>query len=147
MKAVRYATDARKKCIAEGRGLIVETVLSAPDKIVFVEQAKQKGYFVRLFFIGTDDPRINAARVACRVMVGGHDVPIPKIISRYYKSIANCEVLASIVDRLYVYDNSVDNTFPQLLFRVADGKLTKQYAPVHDWAGTIFQATTVGEPT
>lgn len=142
MKAVHHAAAIREKCIANGRSLIFETVLSAPDKISFIQQAKQKGYFIRLFFIGTDNPQINAARIAYRVMTGGHDVPIQKIISRYYKSVANCSVLVPDVDRLYVYDNSIDNEFPQLLFRASDGKLTKQYAPIHDWANIIFQAVT-----
>ena len=140
LNAARYATEAREKCIAEGRSLIFETVLSAPDKVPFIQQAKQAGYFVRLFFIGTDSPQINAARVAYRVMQGGHDVPTPKIISRYYKSITNCGLLVPIVDRLYVYDNSIDNVFPQLLFRATDGKLSKQYAPINDWASIIFRA-------
>jgi len=140
MKAARYATDAREDCIAKSRSLIFETVLSAPDKISFIQRAKQKGYFIRLFFIGTDNPQINAARITCRVMKGGHDVPISKIVSRYYKSIANCSLLAPVVDRLYVYDNSVNDVFPQLLFRSSNGKLTKQYAPLHEWAEIIFQA-------
>jgi len=141
MKAVRYATDMREKCIANGRSLIFETVLSAPDKISFIQQAKMKDYFIRLFFIGTNNPKINAARIAQRVMDGGHDVPIQKIINRYYKSIANCSLLVPVVDRLYVYDNSVDDVFPQLLFRAKDGKLIKQYAPIHDWANIIFRST------
>jgi len=140
MKAAHHAADMREKCIDSERSLIFETVLSAPDKISFIQRAKQKGYFIRLFFIGTDNPQINAARIAYRVMNGGHDVPIQKIISRYYKSIANCSLLVPVVDRLYVYDNSVDNIFPQLLFRTGSGKLTKQYAPLHDWANIIFQA-------
>ena len=73
-------------------------------------------------------------------MNGGHEVPISKIISRYYKSIANCEILVPLVDRLYVYDNSIENVFPQLLFRAVDGKLVKQYVPLHDWASIIFGA-------
>ena len=140
LSAARYATDLREKCIAEGRSLIFETVLSAPDKVPFVQQAKQQGYFVRLFFISTDHPRINASRIAYRVQMGGHDVPISKIISRYSKSIINCGLLAPIVDRLYVYDNSVEDAFPQLLFRAVDGKLTKQYVPIRDWANVIFRA-------
>ncbi|MET0790120.1 MAG: hypothetical protein ABW061_01240 [Polyangiaceae bacterium] len=32
----------------------------------------ERGYFSRVFFVGTSDPRINAARVAGRVMQGGH---------------------------------------------------------------------------
>ena len=31
-------------------------------------------------------------------MKGGHDVPIPKIISRYQKSILNCKRVAAIAD-------------------------------------------------
>ena len=50
MSAVRHAAETREKCIANGRSLIFETVLSAPDKISFIQQAKQKGYFIRLFF-------------------------------------------------------------------------------------------------
>jgi predicted ABC-type ATPase len=61
--------------------------------------------------------------------------------SRYYKSIANCSLLVPVVDRLYVYDNSIDDVFPQLLFRANNGKLTKQYVPIRDWASTVFQAT------
>lgn len=141
LKAACHAADAREECINNGRGLIFETVLSAADKMSFIQRAKQKGYFIRLFFIGTDNPQINAARITYRVMTGGHDVPIQKIISRYYKSIANCNLLVPVVDRLYVYDNSVDGVFPQLLFRASNGKLTKQYAPVHDWASIIFRTT------
>jgi predicted ABC-type ATPase len=143
LKAARYATEQRESCIANGRSLIFETVLSASDKVTFIEKAKAADYFIRLFFISTDNPQINAARVALRVMNGGHDVPIPKIISRYFKSIVNCATLAPIVDRLYVYDNSIDNVFPQLLFRASNGLLTKQYASLHDWANIIFQAVSI----
>ncbi len=65
--------------------------------------------------------------MAQRVLDGGHDVPIPKIISRYDKSIANCKILSAIVDRLYVYDNSIDDVEARLLFRLTDGELAKRY--------------------
>ena len=72
--------------------------MSADDKIDFIIRAKQAGFFIRLFFISTSHPTINAARIATRVMKGGHDVPITKIVSRYYKSIENCKMVSSIVD-------------------------------------------------
>ena len=138
MQAAQYATQWRERCINERQSLIFETVLSAPDKVAFVQRAKESGFFIRLFFIGTDSPEINASRVARRVLEGGHDVPISKIISRYDKSIANCAFLAPLVDRLYVYDNSVDDIFPPLLFRAGKGRIVRQYAPLHEWAGAIF---------
>jgi predicted ABC-type ATPase len=140
MQAVRYAARRRELCIANREDLLFETVLSAKDKLEFIAKAKAAGYFIRLFFVGTDDPAINAGRIAQRVLKGGHDVPIMKIISRYSKSIANCTQIAPLVHRLYVYDNSVENAFPKLLFRTADGVVEKIYATPNPWANEILQA-------
>ena len=72
-------------------------------------------------------------------MEGGHDVPIRKIISRYTKSIINCEAIASLVDRLYVYDNSVNDRDAQILFRLTNGKLEKMYVDeLPAWAQNII---------
>lgn len=97
LKAVKFATSWREQCIDKSESLIFESVLSASDKIAYIKRAKDAGYFIRLFFVGTDHPSINASRIAKRVLDGGHDVPIPKIISRYSKSIANCCEAVSVV--------------------------------------------------
>ncbi|MEN9489158.1 MAG: hypothetical protein RL494_1423 [Bacteroidota bacterium] len=138
LKAAQFAANLRTECIEKRESLIFETVLSATDKIDFIERAISLGYFVRLFFVGTNHPSINASRITNRVLEGGHDVPISKIISRYYKSIINCVVLSKIVDRLYVYDNSVDYENPKLLFRTKNGKLEKFYSQINDWAKPIM---------
>lgn len=75
-------------------------------------------------------------------MEGGHDVPISKIISRFNKSISNCSIIAPFVDRLYVYDNSVEYAEPKLLFRASNGKLEKVYNEVNIWAQSILQSLT-----
>ena len=117
LKAAKLATLQREKCLQDQQSFIFETVFSAPDKVLFLQKAKEAGFFIRLFFVGTEHPAINASRIAHRVMEGGHDVPISKIISRYYKSIINCNLAATVVDRLYVYDNSVNYADARLLFR------------------------------
>jgi predicted ABC-type ATPase len=138
IKAVNYSTEIREKCLLEKLSFIFETVLSAEDKIDFLIRAKSQGFFIRLFFIGTDHPSINASRIARRVMEGGHDVPISKIISRYSKSITNCAIISKFVDRLYVYDNSIEFGEPILLFRTVEGKIKHAYSKINDWAMTIF---------
>lgn len=139
LKAANYCNDWRERCIAERKSLIFETVMSAPDKVDFILRARKSGFFIRLFFVSTESPAINAKRVAERVIKGGHDVPITKIISRYDKSIANCAALAPYVDRLYVYDNSIDDADARLLFRLSDGKLVKKYNDhMPSWAKAIF---------
>ena len=127
LKAAEYATELRYSLLEKGEDFVFETVLSAEEKVEFIRKAKEQGYFIRVFFVSTSSPKINAARIAGRYMAGGHTVPIDKIVSRYAKSIENCARIASIVDRMYIYDNSVENMPARLLFRIADGQLYKLY--------------------
>ena len=46
----------------------------------------------------------------------------------------------SFVDRAYVYDNSVDNHLPRLLYRTTEGQLFKQYVDdIPEWAGILLK--------
>lgn len=138
-KAVVFCQEWRERCLAERKSLIFETVLSAKDKIDYIERAKEAGFFVRLFFVCTASPAINASRIAQRVMKGGHDVPIAKIISRYQKSVLNCKYIATKVDRTYLYDNSIDDAEQKILIRLSDGKIAKRYEDeMPEWAKQII---------
>ncbi len=137
LEAAREAARRREACLERGKSLAFETVFSTEEKLAFVRRAISHGFFVRLFFVGTDSPTINATRVAARVMEGGHDVPISKIISRYGKSVTNLARAIPIVDRAYVYDNSVEGEMPALLFRTVEGALQKTYFTGHHWADMV----------
>ncbi len=84
LKAALYCADWRERCLKEGKSLIFESVFSAIDKVDFVRRAVQAGFFVRLFFVCTASPAINASRIARRVMEGGHDVPITKVLRQLH---------------------------------------------------------------
>lgn len=135
LKSAQYCETLREQCLKDKKSLIFETVMSVDEKVDYIRRAKKAGFFVRLFFVSTNSPTINAARIAKRVMQGGHDVPINKIISRYYKSITQCVVASLIADRTYIYDNSIDNAEAQLLFRFVNGKIYKKYVNnIPEWA-------------
>lgn len=139
-KSVEYCEDWRNQLLQEHKDFIFETVLSSEAKVDFLKRAKGEGYFIRMFFICTDAPTINAARIAKRVMEGGHDVPIQKIISRYQKAIVNAARVAHFADRAYFYDNSIDDQDARLLFRTSDGQLAKQYiSSLPQWTEIILQ--------
>ncbi len=140
MQAARYCEQQREQCLQDRQSLIFETVLSSEGKVDFIRRAKEMGYFIRLFFVSTSHPSINAARIAQRVMKGGHDVPITKIISRYQKSIVNSKRCSILADRMYIYDNSIDDADARLLFRMTDGQLFKQYTDdIPEWAKTLIE--------
>ena len=135
LKAARYATDLRYKCLNEKRDFVFETVFSSDEKLEFLRKAHEAGFFIHFFFVCTSNPKINVSRITKRYLEGGHEVPISKIISRYFKSLENaCEAI-EFVDRAYIYDNSVEDHLPQLLFRMTEGKVFKQYTDdIPEWA-------------
>lgn len=146
LQAAQLATERREACLRQGRSLAFETVFSAPDKVDFVRRGIAAGFFVRLFFVGTDSPDINAARVARRMLQGGHEVPIRKILDRWGRSIENCARVATLVDRLYLYDNSVDDRPAELLLRASEGTVMRQYGPTRPWMTPIVSELSVPPP-
>ncbi len=140
LNAARWTEARREELLALGKGIAFETVFSTQSKVEFLARAKDAGYFLRVFFIGTNDPRINASRVAGRVMEGGHVVPIEKILSRYVRSMANLSAAIRLSDRVYMYDNSVDDAEARLCARTQDGLLRKIYGPLPEWVADAVQA-------
>lgn len=147
LEAARLATERREACLSERRSLAFESVFSSPDKLDFVRRSVAAGFFVRLFFVGTDAPEINAARVARRMLQGGHEVPIRKIIDRWARSIANCAAAATLANRLYLYDNSVDDRAAQLVLRARMGTIARRYAHPRPWMAPIIAELERSEPS
>lgn len=139
LKAAKEAHRLRAECLEAGQSMAVETVMSTKEEIDFIASAKNSGYFIRLFFVGTDDPEINAARIAQRYKLGGHIVPIDKIVDRYYKSIANCANAVRMADFSYVYDNSVSGADIRLLFKAENGAITQLCAEMNRWAVKVSE--------
>ena len=117
----------RYKCLEERKSFVFETVFSTEEKLDFLMKAKDAGFFIRFFYVCTENPEINVLRIAQRYLNGGHEVPISKVISRYYKSLALAARAVSFVDRAYIYDNSRTDELPRLLYRTVDGKVYKRY--------------------
>lgn len=141
-KAAEKAQHLREQYVAQRTPFLFETVLSTSEKVLFLKQAQMMGFFVRMFFIGTNDPDINIQRVGARTRAKGHDVPCDKIVSRYNKSITNLLHCIRFLDYICVYDNSKDKQNPQKIFRAAYGKIVKQYSEANTtphWCNKIIK--------
>lgn len=75
-----------------------------------LKRAKDKGYFIRCYYVLTADP-MNVLRVRSRVESGGHDVPEEKIIARYDRALVLVKDLVKICDICHIYDNSGNKPF------------------------------------
>ena len=100
------ADIARNKLLEAKRSLTFETVMSSPDKVAFLKQAQESGFRTYLYFIATQNPVINMARIRHRVQMGGHDVPTGKIVSRYHRSIELLGAAIKASHRSFLFDNS-----------------------------------------
>ncbi len=105
-EAAVFADKKRYEAIEAKEDFTFETVLSSHYKLDILRKAKESGYFIKCIFVLTNDPMINVSRVETRVASGGHNVDKDKIISRYYKSLANIKQIIELCDILHVYDNT-----------------------------------------
>ncbi len=119
------ADRRREACIEARRSFSFETVMSHPSKVDILARAKVAGFFVQLFFVGTDDPQTNIERVALRVAQGGHDVPTDRIVPRWNRTMALLGDAIKASDRSFLFDNSAAghvDAGPKLVFTTEWGK-------------------------
>lgn len=121
-QAQAIADDRRQKALGEGRNLSFETVMSHPSKVEFMRLAKERGYEVNFFFVGTDDPLINIERIKNRVQEGGHDVPSQKIISRYERVMDLMPEAVKTSNYAEIYDNTDFENPMRLTAAIEQGK-------------------------
>jgi predicted ABC-type ATPase len=134
----------RRQAIAAGRSFTFETVMSAPDKVRLLEEARTHGYRTYLYFIATIDPLINVQRVRNRVASGGHHVPEAKIVERYYRSIGLLHEALRYTSRAFLFDTSQEG--PWYFAEVTEGtyvalKLDDAYP---SWFEPVLKALNVG---
>lgn len=138
LRAANEATRLRYECLEKRLSFVFETVFSSQEKLEFLRKAHEVGFFIRFFYVCTENPEINVLRITQRYLNGGHEVPISKIFSRYYKSLILSAQAIRFVDRAYIYDNSRDNELPRLLYRTSDGNICKKYTDhIPDWANSL----------
>lgn len=104
--AADVAAFIRNKLLKAGVSFAFETVFSHPSKLEIMRVAKENGYRVYLYFITTEDPKINIDRVKLRVQKGGHSVPENLVSKRYYKTMRLLISAIKASYRSYLFDNS-----------------------------------------
>ncbi len=83
-----------------------------------------QGYKVYLYFVSTESPEINIARVASRKAQGGHDVPPELIRNRYYRSLEFLYEACQLAYQVFFFDNSAEGKDSKMFahFKVVKGK-------------------------
>lgn len=112
-----------------------ETVYSSRTRVEIIERARELGYHIVAFFLCTDKPAINIARVKQRSEEGGHSVPGEEVIRHWQSASRNLVATWSLFDRIEFYNTS---EIPPRLVATKDGD---RYAlvglPSPEWLAPI----------
>jgi len=106
IEAGRKVLRDAEELIQAKQSFTVETTLSGSTYLKMAVRAKNAGFAIVVFFVGTTSVEINLARVKGRVKKGGHDVPEEDQLRRYPRTLANMRKLLPLADLAFIYDNS-----------------------------------------
>jgi predicted ABC-type ATPase len=91
--------------VRRGESFAFETTLSGRGYARLIPSWQERGYRVKLIFLGPPTPDMAIARVRERVREGGHDVPQAVIRRRFDAGLSNFDrVYRAMVDESILYD-------------------------------------------
>jgi predicted ABC-type ATPase len=97
-----------KEHLERRKSFAVETTLSGKNYLQMMQYARgvERAFEVILIYIGTESVEINLARIAKRVLAGGHNVPEVDVRRRYARSLQNLPTAVENADQVLLFDNS-----------------------------------------
>ena len=101
----RLALRRVRDCLDKGISFTQETTLSGHKTELTAAEAREKGYFIRLYYVGLDTPEECVARIENRVRHGGHSVRDEDVYRRFA---GRWEALARVLpycDEAIFFDN------------------------------------------
>lgn len=130
LKGGRTAVRLIDSCLEHMVNFTQETTLSGKKTLRTILAARERGYHIRLYYVGISSPEESLARIENRVRKGGHDIP-PEVVKRRYES-RNAD-LAGILpycDEAHFYDN--ENGFVHV-GEYRNGELAGLCSPLPGW--------------
>ncbi len=86
-------------------GKIVETTLSGHRILATIKKAIERGYYIRLYYVGLNTVEESLARIENRVKKGGHDIPDADVKRRFNKRFEDLVAVLQYCDEATFYDN------------------------------------------
>jgi predicted ABC-type ATPase len=107
IRAGRLMLAEISHCARRGESFAFETTLSGLNYLRHIKQWRAQGYQVSLYFLSLPNVETAIARVAERVLQGGHNIPAHVIRRRFASGRHNFQqYYKSAVDEWALYDNT-----------------------------------------
>jgi predicted ABC-type ATPase len=103
-KAARLMLNELDEYTKAGESFAFETTLSGAHYLQRIQEWKNLGYIIKLWFIALSSPELAISRVAGRVAQGGHNIPEEVIRRRYKAGLENLTKYQKVVDSWVLLD-------------------------------------------
>jgi len=110
-KAARLMLNELDEYTTAGESFAFETTLSGAHYLQRIQEWKDLGYSVKLWFIALSSPELAISRVKERVAQGGHNIPEEVIRRRYSAGLKNLPKFQKVVKSWVLLDG--DKTPPE----------------------------------
>ena len=118
------------ECLEKGISFTQETTLSGARTERTIRRAKERGYTIRLYYIGLDTLEESLGRIRNRVAKGGHDIPKADVERRFSTRFADVLRILPYCDEARFFDN--DNGFVEVA-EYRNGELTPRVSTPPRW--------------
>lgn len=100
-EAIRIIND----CLEKGVNFTQETTLSGKKTLRTINSAREKDYYIRLYYVGISSAEESISRINNRVRKGGHNIPPEDVRRRYEKRLDDLINILPYCDEVHFYDN------------------------------------------
>ena len=94
-----------EECLEKEICFTQETTLSGHRILNTVKKAIEKGYYIRLYYVGLNSVEESLVRIENRVKKGGHNIPDSDVIRRFNKRFEDLVTILQYCDEATFYDN------------------------------------------
>lgn len=136
VKGGKAAAKMISDCLEKEISFTQETTLSGHKTLHTVKSAREKQYFIRLYYIGISSAEESLARIKNRVRKGGHDIPEDDVIRRYQSRFADLMKILPYCDEAFLFDN--ENGFAKVAeYKNGKFRAVGEYKP--DWLNKLIE--------
>lgn len=93
------------ECLEKGINFTQETTLSGKRTLKTICAARERDYYIRLYYIGIGSAEESLKRIKNRVEKGGHDIPQEDVLRRYESRFRDLAEILPYCNEARFYDN------------------------------------------
>lgn len=136
VKGGKTASQLISDCLEKEISFTQETTLSGHKTLHTIKVAREKNYYVRLYYIGISSAEESLSRIENRVKKGGHGIPESDVLRRYKSRFEDLSRILPYCDEAFLFDN--ENGFAKVAeYKNGKIRVVGEYKP--DWLKKLIE--------